>query len=166
MPTQPVKGKSRAKILIVDDKDQMRDVLRKFLTAEGYTVETAENGKDALKKFAGNSFELVLSDIKMPAMDGSELLAYITATIVLPDGTPLPPLESAPASSENSLPPKIPNDAPAPGQEELPYGIPAAGNKGMVHSPYAPDKGFIDVEGFKRGTRVECPYTGKHFRVP
>ncbi len=98
--------------------------------------------------------------------DGSELLAYITATIVLPDGTPLPPLEAAPASSENNLPPKIPNDAPAPGQEELPYGIPVAGKKVMVQSPYAPDKGFVDVEGLKRGTRVACPYTGKHFRVP
>ena len=77
MPTQTAKRKFRAKILIVDDKEQMRDVLRKFLTAEGYTVETAENGRDALAKFAGNKFELVLSDIKMPSMDGSELLAEI-----------------------------------------------------------------------------------------
>ena len=77
MPTQTAKRKFRAKILIVDDKEQMRDVLRKFLTAEGYTVETAENGRDALAKFAGNKFELVLSDIKMPLMDGSELLAEI-----------------------------------------------------------------------------------------
>ncbi len=61
----------------MDDKEQMRDVLRKFLAAEGYAVETAADGKDALKKFAENSFELVLSDIKMPALDGSELLAEI-----------------------------------------------------------------------------------------
>ncbi len=77
MPMQTAKQNSRVKILIVDDKEQMRDVLRKFLAAEGYAVETAADGKDALRKFAANSFELVLSDIKMPAMDGAELLAEI-----------------------------------------------------------------------------------------
>ncbi len=71
------KKKQSAKILVVDDKEQMRDVLRKFLAAEGYAVETAADGADALSKFAENSFELVLSDIKMPAMDGAELLAEI-----------------------------------------------------------------------------------------
>jgi len=77
MQTSTAKKKSSAKILIVDDKEQMRDVLRKFLAAEGYAVETAADGADALAKFAANSFELVLSDIKMPAMDGAELLAEI-----------------------------------------------------------------------------------------
>jgi len=77
MPTQTTRQNSRAKILIVDDKEQMRDVLRKFLAAEGYAVETAADGKDALRKFAESPFELVLSDIKMPAMDGAELLAEI-----------------------------------------------------------------------------------------
>jgi len=65
------------KILIVDDKEPMRDVLRKFLASENYSVETAENGRDALEKFKSDSFELVLSDIKMPAMDGAELLTEI-----------------------------------------------------------------------------------------
>lgn len=66
-----------AKILIVDDKEQMREVLRKFLTADGYVVEMAGNGKNALEKFRQNSFDLVLSDIKMPAMEGTELLDEI-----------------------------------------------------------------------------------------
>ena len=77
MPTQTAKQKERAKILVVDDKEQMRDVLRKFLAAEGYSVETAADGKDALRKFGEHKFELVLSDIKMPAMDGAELLTEI-----------------------------------------------------------------------------------------
>ena len=77
MPTQNAKNSSRAKILIVDDKEQMRGVLRKFLAAEDYAVETAADGRDALRKFAADSFDLVLSDIKMPALDGSELLAEI-----------------------------------------------------------------------------------------
>ena len=67
----------RARILIVEDKEQMRDVLRKFLAAENYSVETAADGRDALRKFTADSFDLVLSDIKMPAMDGTELLAEI-----------------------------------------------------------------------------------------
>lgn len=68
---------SSAKILIVDDKDQMRDVLRKFLAAEDYAVETAASAKQALEKFDERAFDLVLSDIKMPGMDGTELLAEI-----------------------------------------------------------------------------------------
>jgi hypothetical protein len=36
----------------------------------------------------------------------------------------------------------------------------------MVRSPYAEDKGQVDVTGFKRGTMIKCPYTGKRFRVP
>ena len=52
MPTQTAKQNPRARILVVDDKDQMRDVLRKFLAAEGYSVETAADGRDALRKFS------------------------------------------------------------------------------------------------------------------
>lgn len=66
-----------AKILVVDDKTAMRDVLRKFLAAENYAVETAADGREALAKFAAEKFELVLTDIKMPALDGVELLAEI-----------------------------------------------------------------------------------------
>lgn len=66
-----------AKLLIVDDKEQMREVLRKFLTAENYSVEMAADGKDALEKFKREDFDLVLSDIKMPVMEGTELLDEI-----------------------------------------------------------------------------------------
>lgn len=68
---------STAKLLIVDDKEQMREVLRKFLLAEGYEIETAENASDALKKFQKGNIDLILSDIRMPGMDGNELLAQI-----------------------------------------------------------------------------------------
>jgi len=69
--------KTASKILIVDDKDQMRDVLRKFLLAEKYSVETAENAKQALDKIGQTNYDLILSDIRMPGMDGTELLAEI-----------------------------------------------------------------------------------------
>jgi hypothetical protein len=71
------------------------------------------------------------------------------------------PTEPPPLSSETTQP-----KPPAPVRDDLPYGIPVVGKKGMVYSPFAPEKGQVDVEGYKRGTRVECPYTGKHFRVP
>ncbi len=77
----------------------------------------------------------------------------------------LPPL-----TSEPNPPPVTTTDAPPvtkPAQhEDLPFGTPVVGRQGMVYSPYAPEKGVVDVEGLKRGTRVECPYTKKHFRVP
>ena len=62
-----------------------------------------------------------------------------------------------------------PDPAPPPAvkpREELLYGIPVVGKKGMVYSPHAPEKGQVDVEGLKRGTRVKCPYSGQDFRVP
>jgi len=63
------------------------------------------------------------------------------------------------------LSPPNPDSPPEP-KENLPYGIPVPESKGMVQSPYEPDKGLVDVSGLKRGTRVRCPYSGKHFRVP
>jgi two-component system, NtrC family, response regulator PilR len=70
-------NEASARLLIVDDKAQMREVLQKFLVAEGYAVETAESAEEALDKFTKGSFDLVLSDIRMPLMDGNELLEAI-----------------------------------------------------------------------------------------
>jgi DNA-binding NtrC family response regulator len=67
----------KPKLLIVDDKEQMRDVLRKFLTVEGFAVETAESANKALEKLEKTKFDLILSDVKMPNKDGNELLDEI-----------------------------------------------------------------------------------------
>ncbi|MGE0087795.1 MAG: response regulator [Desulfococcaceae bacterium] len=64
-------------ILLVDDEPDILSVLRFALSGEGFAVETASNGKDALSLFQQQSFELVLSDIRMPEMDGLELLRCI-----------------------------------------------------------------------------------------
>ena len=77
MSRESSKQNFSARLLIVDDKEQMRDVLQKFLAAEGYQIETAANGKEALEKIAKQNFSLILSDIKMPGIDGDELLAEI-----------------------------------------------------------------------------------------
>jgi hypothetical protein len=66
----------------------------------------------------------------------------------------------------NSAPPSTPETKPAAPREDLPYGQPVVGKKGFVYSPYAPDKGQVDVQDIPAGTKVKCPYTEKTFRVP
>ncbi|MDX1763393.1 MAG: sigma-54 dependent transcriptional regulator, partial [bacterium] len=66
-----------ASILVVEDDDTMRDLLLKILTQEGYGVETAGNGNEALARFEKMAFDIVLSDVKMPGLDGMELLKAV-----------------------------------------------------------------------------------------
>jgi signal transduction histidine kinase len=66
-------------ILLVDDEAGIRKVLGISLTDSGYTVHTAENGEDALRLFKKIGPAIVLTDIKMPDMDGIELLRRIKA---------------------------------------------------------------------------------------
>ena len=61
-------------ILVVEDGKSQREMLRDFLSDEGYPVTAAENGKDALLKLQEDCFDLVLTDYKMPGMDGMALL--------------------------------------------------------------------------------------------
>jgi len=64
-------------ILIVDDKDSLRDMLTRTLSLEGYEVETASDGKDALKIADARRFDVVLTDLKLPSMDGIEILSRL-----------------------------------------------------------------------------------------
>ena len=63
-----------APILIVDDESEMRSALSHALTRSGFRVETAVNGTDALVKLKKDAFSLVITDLKMPEMDGIDLL--------------------------------------------------------------------------------------------
>ena len=62
------------KVLLVDDDSSVRRVLQFKLQKRGYEVETAANGAEALQHLVEKSFDLLLSDIRMPKMDGIELL--------------------------------------------------------------------------------------------
>lgn len=62
------------KILVVDDEESIRTVLRRFLEKKGYQVKTASNGIEALKVIESEKPVLVLLDVKMPGMDGLQLL--------------------------------------------------------------------------------------------
>jgi len=69
--------KSSVSILIADDEEMMRNLLEKILTREGYQVATAEDGLAALELMKDRPFDLVISDMKMPRMNGFELLKAI-----------------------------------------------------------------------------------------
>jgi two-component system response regulator ResD len=58
------------KILVADDEEKMRQVIKIYLKNEGYLVEEASNGKEALEKIAINKFSLILLDVMMPEVDG------------------------------------------------------------------------------------------------
>ncbi len=64
-------------ILIVDDESVVRDVCRRSLDSQGYHIELAENGIAALDRLNKQPFDIVLTDLKMPLMDGVELLEAI-----------------------------------------------------------------------------------------
>ena len=72
MPTSSAGGKIR--ILIVDDEPSMREMLRIVLRRDGYEVQIATSGREAIEQLRGGSFDLLLSDIKMPDVNGVDVL--------------------------------------------------------------------------------------------
>ncbi|RTZ93006.1 MAG: response regulator [Deltaproteobacteria bacterium] len=65
------------RILLVEDTDIVRDVLTGFLESEGYQIDEAQDGVEAIEKLAEGSFDVVITDIKMPRMDGISLLKEV-----------------------------------------------------------------------------------------
>jgi CheY-like chemotaxis protein len=63
-----------ARILIIDDDDLVRDFLRQMLESAGYEVEDACNGLEGLKVFKEQNIDLVITDILMPGMGGTETI--------------------------------------------------------------------------------------------
>ena len=66
--------KHRGRILIVEDEKSMREVLKILLEGERYEVVSASDGLEGLSYLANDIFDLVITDIKMPKVDGFELL--------------------------------------------------------------------------------------------
>ena len=65
------------RVLVVDDEKVIREILSDFLTMEGYVVHTVEDGETALRELERRSYNLVITDLKMPGMGGLELLEKI-----------------------------------------------------------------------------------------
>src|SRR5512139_944110 len=66
-----------ARILIADDEPPIRKACAKILNEQGAVVEVAENGLEGLEKAKAREFDLALIDLKMPQMDGMELLEHL-----------------------------------------------------------------------------------------
>ena len=73
------------KLLIVDDNKVNRLLLARSLAQQGHKVSAAENGRQALEMIKTENFDIILSDIEMPVMDGFQLLAELKADVHLRD---------------------------------------------------------------------------------
>ena len=71
---------THAKILVVDDDESVRKVLATILNEEGYDVDTARSGKEAIRKSYARFYNLALIDIRLPDMEGTELLTAMKET--------------------------------------------------------------------------------------
>jgi CheY-like chemotaxis protein/glycine cleavage system H lipoate-binding protein len=69
--------KPKANVLVVDDERTVCNSCRKILTQEGYQVDIALSGEEALRKVKGNGFDVVITDWKMPEIDGMEVLRIV-----------------------------------------------------------------------------------------
>jgi DNA-binding response OmpR family regulator len=67
------------RILFVDDEDQIRKLMTTYLTRQGYEVETAKDGYEALKSVRSRAPSLVITDVTMPNMNGFELTRRLRA---------------------------------------------------------------------------------------
>ena len=68
---------AKNRILVADDEEALRNVLSSELEGEGYTVKSAADGQEAITLVQMNDFDLILLDIKMPNVDGFEVLKYV-----------------------------------------------------------------------------------------
>ena len=64
---------SSANILIIDDEPGIRDILTRIFSERGYTTDSAADAKSALAKYAHNSYDLTIIDLKLPKISGKKL---------------------------------------------------------------------------------------------
>jgi len=70
-------GMSKAKILVIDDEPHIREMICDALELAGHTTDSTADGFDGLKKLRAEKFDLVITDINMPKLDGLELIDYM-----------------------------------------------------------------------------------------
>jgi DNA-binding response OmpR family regulator len=65
------------RVLVIDDEQMVRDMLQHALNRSEFSVDTAENAVGGLEKFNNNRFDLVITDVRLPGMDGNEVARQI-----------------------------------------------------------------------------------------
>ena len=65
------------RIMVIDDDEEMRSLLKDFFDEEGFETESASNGADALRKLTKDHFDLIITDIRMPGLTGLDILPRI-----------------------------------------------------------------------------------------
>jgi len=65
------------RILVIEDDGEMRNLLKDFLKREGHEVDSADNGSEAFRDLAKQSFDLIITDIRMPGLSGLDILPGI-----------------------------------------------------------------------------------------
>ncbi|AOT69737.1 response regulator transcription factor [Geosporobacter ferrireducens] len=75
---------NEARILVVDDEEKMRHVIQLYLSKEGYAIETAANGREALEKVDEGKYDLILLDVMMPEIDGWTVCRKIRQESTIP----------------------------------------------------------------------------------
>jgi CheY-like chemotaxis protein len=66
-------------VLVVDDDETMRDLLKRVLERSGFEVLTARDGQDGLERFGSRNVDLTITDMVMPVMDGVEMMRKLVA---------------------------------------------------------------------------------------
>ena len=64
-------------ILVIDDQEYILDTVREALTMNGYEVEVAADGQEGIQKFDDGNFDLVITDMQMPGLDGNNVVEHI-----------------------------------------------------------------------------------------
>jgi len=65
------------RILVIDDEEQLRHLVQLAMEKAGFEVETACDGKEGIEKFDADEFDVVVTDIQMPGMDGHQVARHI-----------------------------------------------------------------------------------------
>ena len=71
-------SETKVSVLVVDDNESMREVLATILSMSGHRCESAENGVEAMEKVMQSRFDVVVTDVDMPEMDGIALTKELT----------------------------------------------------------------------------------------
>jgi CheY-like chemotaxis protein len=89
----------KAKVLVVDDEADSLEIMRMILENEGYEVQTASDGQEALSKISQQKLDLIFLDVKMPKLDGYELCRKLKRD---PETTKIPVVMHSASGSEKT----------------------------------------------------------------